>query len=386
MLVRLLIFLGIALVLFLPFNWLTVRQLLRIHPRRRRWILGAVVAGNLMWPFLPLLRSFTEFSRVSRAVLGPIWFGWTSFSILYSIFLFCVLIAWVLFARRRPFAEFARWPSRAFLVTLLAGFVVGYWQALVPLHVEHVTIRVPGLQQPARLALMGDLHVGVFTRSSRLEQIFATAGAERPDAVLIAGDLIDDDPHFIGSLLDGARALTPEIPLLAVFGNHEMYGDPAAAFEKLRGSRIRVLHNEGVALRGLWIAGVSDPAARDLPEARRFLPDLGKALAGRPASATPVVLAHQPKILGEARRLGVPVVLCAHTHGGQLGFRPLGLSLAGVFLPYHMGLYDVPPTQLYVNTGTGYWLFPFRLGMSPEITIVRLEPAGRQVVAESPSR
>lgn len=374
MLLRAIIFIGIALLLFGPSNWVAVRQLLRIHPRRRRWVIGAAVAGNLMWPLLPLLRSFSEPVRVARAILGPLWFGWQCFALLYSVFLFLVLIAWALFARSRRFAEFARWPSRVLLTMLIVGFVVGFYQALVPLRVEHVTMRAPGLAQPVRIALMGDLHVGLFTRPSRLTKIFATASAERPDAVLIAGDLIDDDPYFVPKLLDGTRALSGDVPIVAVFGNHEMYGDPVAALEKLRGSRIRVLMNEGVALRGLWIAGVSDPAARDVPDAGRFAPDVRRALAGRPATHVPLVLAHQPKILEDARRLGAPLFLCAHTHGGQLGFRPLRLSLAGVFLPYHMGLYDVPPTQMYVNTGTGYWVFPFRLGMTPEITVVELVP------------
>jgi predicted MPP superfamily phosphohydrolase len=367
MLLRLLIFLGILLLVFLPFNWLTVRQLLRIHPRRKRWIAGAAVAGNLMWPFLTQLRSFTDFSRLVRATLGPVWFGWTSFAVLYSLFLFLVLIAWGVFARRRRFAEFARWPSRVFLAFIIAGFLVGCYQALVPLRVERVTLRVANLQQPVTLALMGDLHVGLFTRSSRLEKIFATASAERPAALLIAGDLIDDDPHFVPKLLAGTRVLAPEIPIFAVLGNHEMYGDPRAVIQGLRGSRIRLLVNEGVPLRGLWIAGVSDPAAGP-----PLAPDLRKALSGRPASSVAVALAHQPKVIGEARNLGVPVAFCAHTHGGQLGFRPLRISLAGVFLPYHMGWYDLPPTQLYINTGTGYWLLPFRLGMTPEITIIEL--------------
>lgn len=370
MLLRFLIFLGVALLIFLPFNWLTVRQLRRIHPRRKRWIIGAAVAGNLMWPFLALLRSSTDFARATRAILGPVWFGWTSFALLYSLFLFLVLIAWAVFARRRKFAEFAHWPSRVFLVVIIVGFIVGCWQALVPLRVERVTIRVANLQQPVKLALMGDLHVGLFTRPSRLEKIFATASAERPDALLIAGDLIDDDPYFVPKLLAGTRALAPEIPLFAVLGNHEMYGNPAAVIAGLQGSRIRLLVNEGASVRGLWIAGVSDPAARDVPDAKRYTPDLRKALAGRPPSSVAVALSHQPKVLEEARQLGVPIALSAHTHGGQLGFRPLRWSLAGVFLPYHLGLYDIPPTQLYINTGTGYWLFPFRLGMTPEITII----------------
>ena len=64
-------------------------------------------------------------------------------------------------------------------------------------------------------------------------------------------------------------------------------------------------------------------------------------------------------------------------HGGQCGFRPLHWSLAGLFLPYHMGLYERGGAQLYVNTGTGYWLLPWRLGMTPEITLIELRRAPR---------
>ena len=369
---RVLIFLAIALLVFLPFNWITVRQLVRIHPRRRRWILGAVIAGNLMWPFFPLLRTFTPFARAVRAVLGPLWFGWTCFAILYSAFIFLVLLAWIPF-RKRPFAEFAHGPSKTFLIIGFVACVVGYYHAIVPLRVERVTVHVPNLPasvEGTKIALMGDLHVGLFTRRSRLDRIFSTAASLDPDLVLIAGDLIDDDPHFVPKLLEGTRALPASTPLYAVLGNHEMYGDPRAVIERMRNSRIRLLVNEGAAYRDLWIAGVSDPAAMPMNVAPP--PDLGQALAGKPATALPLVLSHQPRIIAESRKRGMPLQLSAHTHGGQFGIRPLGWSLAGVFLPYHMGLYDVAGTQLYVNTGTGYWLVPFRLGMTPEITLVEL--------------
>lgn len=371
---RVLVFLGIALLVFLPLNWAAVRGLMTIHPRRRRLVLGALVAGNLMWLFIPFLRSPSAFGRAGRAVLGPVWFGWASFILIYCAFLLLVLLVWLPF-RSRPFATFARWPSRVFLALLICGFLIGYYQALVPLRVEHVTIRVPGLPASAertRIALLGDLHVGLFTRMSRLETIFRTAAEARPDLVVIAGDLIDDDPYFVPKLLAGAAAVPAATPLYAVLGNHEIYGDPRAVIAGLRGSRIRLLVNEGAGHGGVWLAGLSDPAASRFEDSDRLAPDLSKALANMPANAVAVVVSHQPKALDDARERGVPVLLSAHTHGGQLGIRPLRWSLAGVFLRHHMGLYDVPPTQLYINTGTGYWLFPFRLGMTPEITVVEL--------------
>jgi hypothetical protein len=238
-----------------------------------------------------------------------------------------------------------------------------------------VTVRIPNLPQTSegtRLVLMGDLHVGLFTRPSRLEKIFTTAGSLKPDAVLIAGDLIDDDPHFVPKLLTGASTLPPLVPIYAVLGNHEIYGNPRVVIDGMHDSRIRLLVNEGVAVRDLWIAGLSDPAAKQLGAKTTLLPDLPKALRDKPAQAIPIVLAHQPMLIDEARKHGAALQLSAHTHGGQFGIRPLGFSLAGVFLRYHMGLYDVGATQLYINTGTGYWLFPFRLGMTPEITLIEL--------------
>ena len=374
---RLLIFVGVVLVIFLPFNWVAIRHLRRIHPRRKKAILVAAILGNLIWPFFPAMRYFNDFSRAVRAVLGPLWWGWTMFAVVYTLFVLVMLLVWLPFRRRRPFAEFAHTPSRVYILLLIVGFIAGYIQAIVPLRVERVTIRVPNLTEPARIALMGDLHVGLFTRPSRLTKIFGTATSLQPDAVLIAGDLIDDDPHFVPKLLAGTQALAPQIPIYAVFGNHEMYGNPGKVYDGLAGSRIRLLVNEGVALKGAWIAGVSDRDAsqtNDPAQRARFRPDLPKALAGRPPASVPVVLVHNPLFLEEVRKAGVPVALCAHTHGGQFGYRPWGLSLAGVFLRHHMGHYDVPPTQLYINTGTGYWWFPFRLGMTPEITLIELQP------------
>lgn len=371
---RALAFLGIALVIFAPFNFVTIRQLLRIHPHRRRWILAAAVIGNLMWPFFLVLRDLTPFSRMARAILGPPWFAWTSLAILYTALMLLVLLAWIPFRKRR-FAGFARWPSRVFLSLGLVGSVVGFYQALVPLRVERVPILLENLPAEAegmRIAVMSDLHVGLFTRPSRLEKIFTTARALDPDATVILGDMIDDDPHFVPKLLDGTAALGPDIPLLAVLGNHEIYGDPRQVISGLRGSRIRLLVNEWVPLRSVTFAGLGEYGVSRTPEHRALGPDVDRALAG---ASFPIVLSHQPKAFYETRAKNVPLTIAGHTHGGQCGIRPLGLSLAGAFLEYHMGLYRYSTSQLYINTGTGYWLVPFRLGMTPEITLIELRRA-----------
>ena len=104
---------------------------------------------------------------------------------------------------------------------------------------------------------------------------------------------------------------------------------------RLRGSRVRLLVNDAASERGLCFAGISDYAA----QIDALRPNMAAALAKCGAGTFPIVISHQPRAFPEAEQRRVALTLCAHSHGGQCGFRPLRWSLAGLFLPYHMGLY-----------------------------------------------
>jgi predicted MPP superfamily phosphohydrolase len=183
--------------------------------------------------------------------------------------------------------------------------------------------------------------------------------------IVLAGDLVDDDPYFTAKLL---ASLPSVVPVVAVLGNHEMYGDPREMIARLGESRVMLLVNDATVMHGICFAGISDYAAR----IDALKPNMAVALAKCTAGTVPIVISHQPRAFPEAEQRRVALTLCAHTHGGQCGFRPLHWSLAGLFLPYHMGLYRRGESQLYVNTGAGYWLLPWRLGITPEITLIEL--------------
>ena len=364
---------AVVLATFIIANVAAYRLIVRVHPRRRAIVIALIVIGNAMWLFFPMLNARTDFSRFVRATLGPPWFAWNCFAILYSSFALLLALAWLPLRGRTPFARFARWPSRVVLWATLVVLPAGIWNAIVPLRIERVPVTLHGLPPELngfRVALISDLHTGLYSRRSRLETIFATAAAQKPDVILLAGDNVDDDPIFSVKLLAATGVLDARMPLLAVLGNHEMYGDPFEVIRRLRGSRIHLLVNEGASVKNVWIAGISDFAAR-VPG---LTPDVDAAMRGRPWHAFPLLLAHQPKAFAEAQKRELPLTLCGHSHGGQCAFRPLRWSLAGLFLPYHMGLYQRGSSQLYVNTGTGYWLLPWRfgVGISPEITVIEL--------------
>ncbi|HEY8848284.1 MAG TPA: metallophosphoesterase, partial [Thermoanaerobaculia bacterium] len=184
-----------VLALFLAFNVITVWTLLHLHPRRKWIVIAFAAIGNVMWIFFPILNARTDFSRLARAIFGPPWFGWLCFVMVYSIF---IAVAAVVFRRRLPVI------SRIFLWGALIAMIAGVYGALVPLRVERVPVALDALPpelEGTRIALIADLHVGLFSRTSRLRQIFAAAVAQTPQVIVLAGDLVDDDPYFATKLL-----------------------------------------------------------------------------------------------------------------------------------------------------------------------------------------
>lgn len=362
---------------YLGISWTSWKSYCLFHRGGRRIFAAIAIVANLFLLVLPFVASGrpTPAFRVARSILGPPSFYWLVFSIVHVAVVALVAIFWFFIARRRePLASFGRIFSELYLLAFGLISVIGFVQALVPLRVEQIPVTIAGLPpelRGMRIALISDLHVGLFSRPGRLAKISRAVMAQEPDHVVIAGDFLDDDPHFVPKFLKGLEPIGRDTPITAVLGNHEIYGDPHDVIRQLRGTRVRLLVNEGTGvLRGdavLWLAGISDYAAREA-----LAPDIDAALRGRPANAPVVVISHQPRVFPEAARRKLPLVLAGHSHGGQFGVRWLGWSLAGVFIPYDMGLFQKGSTQMYVTTGAGYWLVPMRFGMSPEVVIIEL--------------
>jgi predicted MPP superfamily phosphohydrolase len=279
------------------------------------------------------------------------------------------------------FADFAHVPSNLFLGAIGVICVIGFIQALFLVHVEKV--RVPIKNLPAgfsgyKIAMVSDLHVGLFTRLSRLRQFTNTAQKLNPDLFVVCGDITDDDPHYLPKFLRGLESMDPSIPMVGVLGNHDVYANPEKTLHMLEGSRLRILVNEGMAVRrgdaALWIAGVGDQGARRFGKWGAIAPDFDKALVGKPEGAPTVLMAHQPQGFKDAADRKVELTLSGHTHGGQLGFRFLNWSLAKLFMKFHMGHFRDGESQLYVTSGTGYWVLPVRFGLTPEVSLIELYP------------
>ena len=264
------------------------------------------------------------------------------------------------------------------LVIAVAVLLLGYLGS-GRLKVRRVDTEVPGLGPEfagLRIVQLSDLHVGPHTSRRFLERVVETTRSLEPDLIAVTGDLIDDRAEDVASYARSLGGLAAPLGVYMIPGNHDVYAGWEAVESALRAANLGTVLVNDVRLitRGestIALLGTGDPAggARGTSSAA---PDVERALAKVSEGAVVIAFAHNPALWPSLAQRGVALTLSGHTHWGQFAIPKLGWSLASPFLKHAMGAHQSDDALLYISPGTGYWGIPFRLGASPEVTLVTL--------------
>jgi predicted MPP superfamily phosphohydrolase len=269
------------------------------------------------------------------------------------------------------------------MVTLLAAGYMGSAR-LVRREVEVTVPGLPAAWSGLRIAQISDLHVGPHSSRRFLARVVDAVAGLHPDLIAVTGDLVDDRAEDVAHFAAGVRALRAPLGVYLIPGNHDVYAGWDEVERRLRESLpeatllvndARVLTRDGESVA---IVGTGDPAGRR--GAGRAAPDIDRALRAVPANTTVVALAHNPALWPALAERGVALTLSGHTHWGQFALPRWGWSLASPFLARAMGAHADGDALLYINPGTGYWGLPFRIGATPEVTLVTLRPGPRAAI------
>ena len=239
--------------------------------------------------------------------------------------------------------------------------------------VRRIELSSPKLERPVRLAQVSDIHVGS-RGAGFLARIVRRVNALAPDAVLVTGDLIDLK-KLPPEVLDSAGALSA--PAFFATGNHERYIGSDAVCARLEALGVTVLRDAQAHWGTMRIIGIDDAEARD--QVARVLERIGTTRSDE--SPFTILMYHRPDGVEDAARAGVDLMLCGHTHNGQIV--PFDRIVKRYF-PRIAGRFDVEGMVLYVSPGTGTWGPTMRLGSSNEITVFELAPAPTTTSRSSP--
>lgn len=250
--------------------------------------------------------------------------------------------------------------------------------------IEDYAVELPGL--PPQLdgtVIVGlsDLHLRSVRNGRWLAALADRVRSARPDLIVLLGDLFEGHGRPAQELVDGLKLLQAPHGVWAVLGNHEFHDSDKVMVPLLQEAGIAVLRNEqSEVMPGLVLAGVDD-----LTVARRWgeREDLvGKALAPASRGAT-VLLSHTPWHADRAAQAGADLMLCGHTHGGQIW--PFGYVVRR-FYPLLAGRYHVDGMTVIVSRGAGLWGPPMRLWQPGEIIRVTLRARAKEADVRSRDR
>lgn len=243
------------------------------------------------------------------------------------------------------------------------------------------TVASPKLTAKVRLAVVTDFH-----SSDNADDVVAMVASCAPDAVLMVGDMFDDDiaNRPTERTLSLMRQLSAQYPCYYVSGNHEAWtGEMDALYQQTEEAGVTVLRmSSGVlTVRGQRIAlcGVPDPYEMVFSGAPDTEEQLRQALEDVDSADFTVLLAHRPEMLAKYAQFPLDLVVSGHAHGGQV--RIPGV-LNGLYAPNQGwfpklagGAYTQDGTTLIVSRGLAVRTRLPRIFNRPEVVLVRCVPA-----------
>ena len=312
--------------------------------------------------------------------------GVAVFYLSYLVVFFLIYLIWQFDKLPRPVAVFLILAS---LLFLYARFLE---PNIIKIKRQRIKLGKNGVI-PFKIAVISDPHIGLFTKRGLLEKTIRKIKKIKPDLILIPGDFVWHLPeNEIKNKFSCLKNLP--VPTLAVLGNHD-YGvmgekDVSEELKKTlidyglkvidnkiedikispprAGSRFHKFNIVAGKGQGIRIIGLSDIETRQ--------PDYN-LIKNISENGINIVLTHNPDAVYEFPSYDVDLVVCGHTHGGQVRIYPFYKYayryIARLKYDFDKGLRDFKGTKVFITTGVGLGGLPFRFLMPPVIDVLEIE-------------
>ncbi len=245
-----------------------------------------------------------------------------------------------------------------------------------------------------QITQISDVHSGSFDNRKKIEYAIDLINQQKSDVLLFTGDMVNNKATEMEPWKDLFSKLKAKDGKFSVLGNHD-YGDYVdwnSPEEKennlsdlkrlqkdigfdllLNDSRYLVKDGAKIALVGVenWGRGGFKKAG-----------DLTKAVSNIKSDDFKILMSHDPshwedKVIHDDYHYHL--TLSGHTHGMQFGIEIPGWvkwSPIKWRYKYWAGIYEVLGQYINVNRGFGFLGYPGRVGIWPEITVIKLKKKG----------
>jgi predicted MPP superfamily phosphohydrolase len=267
----------------------------------------------------------------------------------------------------------------ALLILVLGCIIWGVFIEPNRLIVRQQTIKIdnwPKELSGLRIAVIGDVHTGgPFINEQKLKRIVELTNQQKPDLIVLLGDYMSPnswhshrvEPEVTAA---GLKELRAPLGVYTILGNHDWWYNGEKVRSAFEQNGIKVLEEEVAEVqwknKSFWLAGLADLMTRSQ--------HVRETIAKAPSGSTVIALAHNPDIFPRLPQT-VPLLLAAHTHGGQVNIPLIGTPIVPSRFgsKYTAGHVFENGHHMFVTTGIGTSILPVRFRVPPEIVILRIE-------------
>lgn len=278
------------------------------------------------------------------------------------------------------------WILLALVIALIAYLYVQNYL----IKITHYDMTIPGLDpdlKGKKIVHLTDIHLRPRTNKSYIETIIDKTQNEKPDMIVITGDLVQAglETLFETPLRRFAELCSQTAPTYVVTGNHDIASGSPDEFQTiLTSSKVNLLLNEAVSIKNnsdedaLVIMGLSERQNRStVPQPILKAIELTPSMEPLPK----MLLVHRPEYFrhyGYDKTKSPSLIFSGHTHAGQVVLPFIGGVFApgqGWFPKYDFGFFsdsEDRTKRMLVSRGLGNSTIPLRVNNRPEIIVVTL--------------
>jgi uncharacterized protein len=371
--VFIIVFLVVLAIYSLANYYIVIRgiQAFAITQPLKKWYLIAYIAISYSF-FLGIILERIASSAFSEWVfrIGTFWLPFMLYILLAMIMVDIVRVANHFFNFLPEINQAFKFKLGVTIVSLVTAVLIGGYINAITIKVKRIPLtihkKVEGSQQ-MRILMASDIHLGALIGENREKHLLDIINKQKPDLVLICGDLIDSEiePVIRKNLGKHIQEIQTPMGVYAITGNHEYIGGIKKTLPYLKSINIKMLLDSVVTLpNGVQLVGRNDRSSAGFDKnSQKPLADL---LANIDYEKPIIVMNHQPYNLDEAVEANVDLHLSGHTHHGQIW--PFNYITNAMF-ELSWGYMKKRETNFYVSSGYGTWGPTIRIGNRPEIVV-----------------
>ena len=231
-----------------------------------------------------------------------------------------------------------------------------------------------------KIVHISDIHYGRLFDEKSLQKLVNSINEQKPDIVVLTGDLIDKDTHMTTNMANKISNLLKKINAKAgkyvINGNNDLNFDEwvniisNGGFKDLNNT-YDTIYNDGY--QNIFIAGASTVKDKlsindKLKTSIDYLNSFDKN-----GPIYKILLLHEPDTIDDLSNNPFNLILAGHSHAGQIRLPFIGaIMLPDGAKKYYDSHYKLENSDLYISNGLGVSNYNFRLFNTPSYNLYRL--------------